>query len=103
MIADDIILFAADCTRLDLEDEIIFRKALEKFRGNIEILLQREIAAVEHVSGEEILLAGCAAFLRFRDERQYKFVEFVLETMVGMQRDVNRIAVRYAMDMLGDG
>ena len=44
-----------------------------------------------------------ATFFRFLDERQDKFLELVFQTMIGVQRHVNRIALRGAMNVLRDG
>ena len=102
MVADNVVLFAADCAGFDFEHEIVLRKPLEQFGGNIEILLQREIAPVEHVPGEKIGAPRGAALLGFLDERKDKLVELVFEAMVRVQRDVDRITLRDSMHVLGD-
>ena len=102
VISDDIVLFATDGAGLDFEHEIVLSESLEQLLGNIEIFLQRKIAPVEHVTGEKIRPAGGAAPLGFLDEREDEFVELVLETMIGVQRDVNRVTLRGAVNVLGD-
>src|SRR4030095_2702289 len=52
--------------------------------------------------GEKIRSPRCAALLRFLDERKHEFVELVLEAMICVQRDVDRITLRGAMHVLGD-
>ena len=102
VVADDIILLATDRAGFDFEHEVVLRKTREQFLGNLEIFLQREIAPVEHVRGEKIRPARGAALLGFLDEREDKLVEFVLQAVVGVQRDVDGITLRGAMDVLGD-
>ena len=102
MVADDIILLATDRAGFDFEDEIVLRKTREQFLGNLEIFLQREIAPVEHVRGEKIGPARGAALLGFLDQRNDKLFELVLQAVVGVQRDVDGITLRRAMDVLGD-
>ena len=70
--------------------------------GNLEILLQREIAPVEHVACEKIRLARGAPSLRFLNEREDKLVQLVLQAMVGVQRHVDRITLCGAMNVLRD-
>ena len=65
--------------------------------------MQREIAAIEHVSREKIRPSRCTAFFRFLNERENKLLEFVLQTVIGVQCNVDRIVRGYAMNMLGDG
>ena len=102
VVADDIILLATDRAGFDFEHEVVLRKTREQFLGNLEIFLQREIAPVEHVRGEKIGPARGAALLGFLDEREDKLVELVLQAVVGVQRDVDGITLRGAMDVLGD-
>ena len=102
MVADNVVLFTADCARFDFEHEIVLRKPLKQFGGNIEIFLQREIAAIEHVPGEKIGAPRRAPLFGFRDQRKDEFVELIFEAMVRVQRDVNRITVRHSMHVLGD-
>ncbi len=102
VVTDDIILLTADRAGLDFQHELVLRKALEQLRGNIEVFLQRKIAAVEHVSGKKIRSPRRAALLRFGNKGKNKFVQFVFQTVVGMQRDVDRITLRGSMDVLRD-
>ena len=102
VVADDIILLATDRAGFDFEHEIVLRKTREQLLGDFEIFLQREIAPVEHVRGEKIWPARGAALLGFLDEGQDELVELVLQAMVGVQRDVDGITLRGAMDVLSD-
>jgi hypothetical protein len=54
------------------------------------------------VTCEKIRLAGGAPSLRLLDEREDKSVELVLQAMVGVQRDVDRITLCRAMNVLCD-
>ena len=102
VVADDIVLFPADRAGFDFEHQLVLREALEQFRGNVEVLREREIAPVEHVPGEKIRPARRAALLGFLDERHDELLELVLEAVVGVQRDVDGITLRRAMHVLGD-
>src|SRR5687767_6523653 len=103
MVADDIVLFAAHGASLDLEDEVILREALEKFGRDIEILTQWQVATVEHMAGEKVWPSGGATAFRFLDERKYEFLEFVLEAVVRVERDVDRVTLGGPVHVLGDG
>ena len=102
MVADNVVLFTADCARFDFEHEIVLRKPLKQLGGNVEILLQRQIAAIEHVPGEKIGPARSAALFGFRDEREDEFVELVFEAMVRVQRNINRVTFRHSVHVLRD-
>ena len=101
LLTDDIVLFATHCAGLDFEHQVILRKAFEQLCGDLEILSQREIAPVEHVTCEKIRPARGAPPLRFLDEREDKLVELVLQAMVGVHRDVDRLTLCGAMNVLG--
>src|SRR6516164_10642455 len=72
LVTDDVVLFAAHCAGLDFEHQVILREAFEQLCGNLEILLQRQIAPVEHVTCEKIRPTRGAPLLRFLDEREDK-------------------------------
>ena len=103
VVSDDVILFAADRAGFDFQHKFVLHKALEQLCGNIEVFLQREIAAVEHVAVEKIRTAYCATFFRLLHEWEDKLVELVFQTMVSVQRDVNWITLRDPVHMLSDG
>ena len=56
--ADDAVLFAADHTDLDLEDDLGRRGLLEQLLGDGEVLVDRHRGAVPHVGLEQRILAG---------------------------------------------
>ena len=64
--------------------------------------MQREIASVEHVTCEKIRPTRGVPPLGFLDEREDKLVELVLQAMVGVERDVDRITLCGAMNVLRD-
>ena len=49
-------------------DDVILMTATEQFDGDVEILLERQIASIEHMAVEEVRFAGSAAFLRLFDQ-----------------------------------
>src|SRR5581483_4778238 len=61
-----------------------------------------EITPIEHVRSEQIRATCHAAVFRFLDERENELVELILEAMVGVQRNVDRITLRGAMNVFGD-
>src|SRR5262249_49654044 len=84
------------------EHQVILREALEQPYGNLEIFLQREIAPIEHVTCEKIRPTRGAPPLSFLNQREDKLIELVLQAMVGVQRDVDRITLSGALNVLAD-
>ncbi len=98
----DPILFAANDAGLDLEDEVAFFESFEQLHCDVEVLFQRQRAAIEHVAGEQIRLAGRPSPLRFLHEWDDERVHLVCLAVIGVERDVNRVPVGDTVDVLRD-
>ncbi len=71
----DPILHASDDRGLHLKNELILMTAIEELDSNVEVLLERQIAPVEHVAVEEVRFAGSATLFRLLDQRNHITIE----------------------------
>jgi hypothetical protein len=67
----DPILHPSNNPGLHLKDKFIFMTAFEQFDRDAEVLLEGEIAPVEHVAVEEVRFTRGAASLRLFDKRDH--------------------------------
>jgi hypothetical protein len=79
---------------LDLEHDVELQAPVEQLRGQAQVLIEREGGAVEHVRVEEWALATLDPFGGVRKQRPQERVHVRRRTVVGVQRDGHRVALR---------
>ena len=89
----DAVLFAADDADLDLEDGVRGCRKLEQLLGEDEVLIEGNRRAVPHVRLEVGLAAVLHALRRGRKEGLDPSFDGILRGMVGVQCDVDVIAL----------
>ncbi len=98
----DAVLLASHDPGLDLEDQVALPEPFEQLHGDVEVLLERQRAAVEHVAVEQVRLARRPPPLGLLDERHHERVQLVRLAMVGVERHVDRISRRDAVHVFGN-
>ena len=97
----DAVFLAADDADLDLEDDLGGRGLLEQLAGDVEVLVDRHRRPVPHVRLEQRVLALGDPLLRDGQQRLDVAVQLVLRTVVGVQRDGDRVLVGDDVGELG--
>ena len=88
--------------RLDLEHQIVALKPIEQLDRDIQVVLECEIAAVEHVAVEQVRPPGCPATLCLLDERNHELIELARLAVIGDQRNIDGVSIRDPVHVLGD-
>ena len=78
-------------------------EAFQELDGNVQVIFERQGAAVEHVAVEEVGKPGGPAPLGFLHQRQDEGVQLVRRAMVGVQGHVDRVAPGDPVHVLGNG
>ena len=99
----DPVFFPAHDTGLDLEHDLALVAALQQLDGDVEVVLERQGAAVEHVAVEEVRQPLGPAPLGLIDQRPHERVQLVRLAVIGVQGHVNGVARGDAMHVLGNG
>src|SRR5208283_3751377 len=96
------VLLSADNSGFDLEDKIISLEPFQELYRNIEVLLKRQGASIEHMAVEEVRPARRPPPFGLLHERNDQLTELVSLAVVCMKGDIDRIPFRRAMHMFGD-
>ena len=88
------VLLATDDADLDLEDRAGRLRELEQLRRDDEVLVERDVGAVEHVRLERRVLAARDLLRLEGEERADPRVEVLLDAVVGVQRDRHAVVLR---------
>ena len=87
------VLFAADNTNLNLENDIGVLCLLQQLLGDFQVLIDRDSGAVPHVGLEQRQLAAVYALLGEGDERAHVLIQNFLLAVVGVQRNVDAVVL----------
>ena len=102
LIADAVFL-TADHTGLDLQDDFVLMAKLQHFNGEIHVLLERQLAGVEHVAVEQVRLARGTATGSLRNQGLQETVDFVRLAMIRVERDIDVVLCGYPVAVLCEG
>ena len=98
----DTVLGATDDPTLDLEHDVERRELVEQLRGELQVLIERQARAIEHVRVKQRRATVPAAPAGLGDQWTHERIERVRWSVVGVQCDQDRVAVGKDPRKLGE-